>query len=69
MSHGTDPYRPAFTARSKLPLVKASDLPPNTCRMSTYDIRGLIGEIDVLRSDEYANLPGCLDGVDIAKDQ
>jgi hypothetical protein len=29
----------------------------------------LIGEIDVLRSDEYVNLPGCLDGVNIPKDQ
>jgi hypothetical protein len=28
-----------------------------------------VGEIDVLRSDEYVNLPGCLDGVDIPKDQ
>jgi hypothetical protein len=24
-----------------------------------------IGEIDVLRSDEYEKRPGCLDGVDI----
>ena len=32
-------------------------------------MQSLIGEIDVLRSDEYANLPGCLDGVDIPKDQ
>ena len=37
--------------------------------MSTYDVNGLVGEIDVLRSDEYVNLPGCLDGVDIPKDQ
>ena len=29
----------------------------------------LIGEIDVLRSDEYTNLPGCLDDVDIPRDQ
>jgi hypothetical protein len=50
-------------------LVKASDLPPNSCGMSTYDVKGLVGEIDVLRSDEYVNLPGCLDGVDIPKDQ
>jgi hypothetical protein len=28
-----------------------------------------MGEIDVLRSDEYVNLPGCLDKVDIPKDQ
>ena len=50
-------------------LVKADDLPPNSCGMSTYDVKGLVGEIDVLRSDEYVNLPGCLDGVDIPKDQ
>jgi hypothetical protein len=50
-------------------LVKASDLPANSCGMSTYNLRSLVGEIDVLRSDEYANLPGCLDGVDIPKDQ
>jgi hypothetical protein len=50
-------------------LVKASDLAPNACGMSNYDIKGLFGEIDVLRSDEYVNLPGCLDGVDIPKDQ
>ena len=37
--------------------------------MSTYDLRSLVGEIDVLRSDEYVNLPGCLDGVDVPKDQ
>jgi hypothetical protein len=29
----------------------------------------LIGKIDVLRSDEYAKLPGCLDGGDIPRDQ
>jgi hypothetical protein len=28
-----------------------------------------MGEIDVLRSDEYAYLPGCLDKVDIPQDQ
>ena len=50
-------------------LVKASDLPPNSCGMSNYDVRSLIGEIDVLRSDEYVNLPGCLDGVDTLRDQ
>jgi hypothetical protein len=50
-------------------LVKADDLPPNSCGMSTYDVNGLVGEIDVLRSDEYVNLPGCLDGVDVPKDQ
>ena len=50
-------------------LVKADDLPPNSCGMSNYNVRSLIGEIDVLRSDEYVNLPGCLDGVDIPKDQ
>jgi hypothetical protein len=37
--------------------------------MSTYDLRSVVGEIDVLRSDEYVNLPGCLDGVDVPKDQ
>jgi hypothetical protein len=26
--------------------------------MSTFDLKSLVGEIDVLRSDEYANLPG-----------
>jgi hypothetical protein len=50
-------------------LVKASDLPENSCGMSTYDVSSLVGEIDVLRSDEYVNLPGCLDGVEIPKDQ
>ena len=50
-------------------LVKASDLPPNSCGMSTYDLHTAVGEIDVLRSDEYVNLPGCLDGVDVPKDQ
>ena len=50
-------------------LVKADDLAPNSCGMSTYDVHGLVGEIDVLRSDEYVNLPGCLDGVDVPKDQ
>ena len=50
-------------------LVKASDLPENSCGMSTYDVKSLVGEIDVLRGDEYVNLPGCLDGVDIPKDQ
>jgi hypothetical protein len=28
-----------------------------------------MGEIDVLRSDEYVNLPGCLDKVDVPQDQ
>jgi hypothetical protein len=50
-------------------LVKADDLPPNSCGMSTYDLQTAVGEIDVLRSDEYVNLPGCLDGVDVPKDQ
>jgi hypothetical protein len=49
--------------------VKASDLAPNSWGMSNFDAQSLIGEIDVLRSDEYANLPGCLDGADIPKDQ
>jgi len=48
-------------------LVKASDLAPNSCGMSNFDTQSLIGEIDVLRSDEYANLPGCLDGADSVK--
>jgi hypothetical protein len=26
--------------------------------LSTYEVRSLVGEIDVLRSDEYAKLPG-----------
>lgn len=43
-------------------LVKASDLPANSCGMSNYNLRSGTGEIDVLRSDEYAKLPGCLDG-------
>lgn len=50
-------------------IVKASDLAPNSCGMSTYDVKTLVGEIDVLRSDEYVNLPGCLDGVEIPQDQ
>lgn len=50
-------------------LVKADDLPSNSCGMSTYDVKALVGEIDVLRSDEYVNLPGCLDGVQIPQDQ
>ena len=38
--------------------------------MSNFDVQTLIGEIDVLRSDEYVNLPGCLDGTDsIKRDQ
>jgi hypothetical protein len=37
--------------------------------MSNFDTRVGMGEIDVLRSDEYANLPGCLDKVDIPQDQ
>jgi hypothetical protein len=51
-------------------LVKADDLPENACGMSTFDLETLTGEIYVLRSDEYANLPGCLDGADsIPRDQ
>jgi hypothetical protein len=50
-------------------LVKASDLPDNACDMSSFDVSTGIGEIDVLRSDEYKNLPGCLDGAQIAQDQ
>jgi hypothetical protein len=50
-------------------LVKASYLPENTCGMSSYNVQSLIGEIDVLRSDEYEKLPGCLDAVDIQHDQ
>ena len=37
--------------------------------MSAFDLKSLVGEIDVLRSDEYKNLPGCLDGVQIPRDQ
>src|SRR5215471_15446713 len=50
-------------------LVKASDLPEHACGMSNFDVQSAIGEIDVLRSDEYANRPGCLNGVDVPKDQ
>ena len=50
-------------------LVKASDLPENACGMSQFDTKAGMGEIDVLRSDEYANRPGCLDGVDVPMDQ
>jgi hypothetical protein len=50
-------------------LVKASDLPENTCGMSSYYTDAGIGEIDVLRRDEYEKLPGCLDAVDIPRDQ
>ena len=49
--------------------MKASDLAPNPCGMSAFDLKSLVGEIDVLRSDEYKNLPGCLDGVQIPRDQ
>ena len=45
-------------------LVEASDLPENACGMSQFDTKAGMGEIDVLRSDEYVNRPGCLDGVD-----
>lgn len=38
--------------------MKASDLAPNSCGMSNYDVQSLIGEMDVMRSDEYAKLPG-----------
>jgi hypothetical protein len=51
-------------------LVKASDLPSGACGMSNFDVKSGIGEIDVLRSDEYEKLPGCLDdGVSIRHDQ
>ena len=36
-------------------LVKASELPVNTCGMSNFDVKSLIGEIDVLRSDEWSS--------------
>jgi hypothetical protein len=49
--------------------VKARELPENACGASQYDIQSGIGEIDVLRSDEYEKRPGCLDGVDIRRDQ
>src|SRR5215471_13013367 len=48
-------------------LVKASDLPEHTCGMSNFSMQSGIGEIDVLRSDEYAK--SCLDGVAIRRDQ
>ena len=51
-------------------LVTAEELPENSCSMSVYDTQGGVGEIDVLRSDEYAKLPGCLKGADsIPRDQ
>jgi hypothetical protein len=50
-------------------LAKASELPENTCGMSSYYTDAGIGEIDVLRSDEYEKRPGCLDGVIIRRDQ
>jgi hypothetical protein len=31
-------------------------------------VRTAIGEIDMLRSDEYEKRPGCLDSVDIPRD-
>ena len=37
--------------------------------MSVYDVQSSIGEIDVLQSDEYVNIPWCTDGVDIPRDQ
>ena len=45
-----------------LRLVRASELPENTCGMSSYYPEAGIGEIDVLRVDEYEKRPGCLDG-------
>jgi hypothetical protein len=51
-------------------LVKASDLPEHACGASRYYTDAGIGEIDVLRSDEYANLAGCLvKGIDIRRNQ
>ena len=51
-------------------LVTADELPENTCGTSVYDVQGGFGEIDVLRSDEYAKLPDCLKGADsIPRDQ
>jgi hypothetical protein len=44
-------------------------MPVNACGMSNFDVQSGIGEIDVLRSDEYEKLPGCLDGVEIRHDQ
>ena len=38
--------------------------------MSSYDVQSGIGEIDVLRSDEYEKRPRCrIDGIDIPRDQ
>ena len=37
--------------------------------LNDYRMRIGMGEIDVLRSDEYVNLPGCLDKVDVPQDQ
>lgn len=45
-----------------LRLVRAGELPENTCGMSSYYPDAGIGEIDVLRGDEYEKHPGCLDG-------
>ena len=43
-------------------LVKVSNLAPNSCGMSNFDVQSLIGEIDLLPSDKYTKLPACLDG-------
>src|SRR5262245_24933959 len=48
-------------------LVKASDLPENTCGLSRYDVQSGIGQIDVLRSDEYAKRPGALSMLPISR--
>lgn len=66
--HEIRPLRLALDGLS-IRLAKASELPENTCGMSSYYTDAGIGEIDVLRSDEYEKRPGCLDGVSIRRDQ
>ena len=58
-------YEPTLNRR-ELP----SLLPENACGMFTYDVKSAVGEIDVLRSDEYVNRPGCMPtGINIPMDQ
>ena len=45
-----------------LQLLRAGELLEDTCGMSSYYPDAGIGEIDVLRVDEYEKRPGCLDG-------
>lgn len=42
--------------------MRTSELPEDTCGMSSYYPDAGIGEIDVLRVDGYEKRPGCLDG-------